>query len=427
VNDARQALALAAHRYHDDPSAHMLLAGVTGTAGKTTTVYLLESILRCAGWKVGALGTVSYRYDGSEVPAPLTTPQSMDLAALLADMRQRGVQAVGMEVTSHALDQHRSTGCRFAAVAFTNLSREHLDYHRDMEDYYAAKRKLFTDYGVGDRGAVNVDDVYGRRLLREVGRPLLRYAVDEMADVRGRDIRFDDEGIGGWVDTPSGAFALRSSLLGPFNAMNVLAATSLALLLDAPLTAIGEGIAQLRQVPGRLENVGRAVGRRVIVDYSHKVEALQGVLALARTLTPRRIFTVFGCGGDRDRGKRPLMGSVAVEGSDCVVLTSDNPRSEDPMAILAAIEEGAIGAGGTRILPGDRVSRDGRSYLVIPDRREAIRWAIRAAGPSDTVMICGKGHEDYQLVGDERREFDDRRIAIDELGVLGDVSEEVGV
>jgi len=386
------------------------LAGVTGTAGKTTTVYALESVLRAAGLQTGALGTVTYRYGGRVIPAPLTTPQSLDLARILREMADSGVQAVAMEVTSHALDQHRSTGCRFDAVAFTNLSREHLDYHEDMEDYFRAKRKLFTDYGVGRRAAINVDDEWGRRLVREIGRPVLGFGMGRDADVRATEVRLEAKGTRATVETPSGAFELQSDLIGEFNLMNLLTATSLAFLMEIPLGAIATGLATLGQVPGRLENVGNEFGRRVYVDYAHKLEPLGRVLELARQFTPGRLITVFGCGGDRDRGKRPLMGKVATELSDIVVLTSDNPRSEDPSSILAQIERGVLEAGGKRFEPKE-VASNGAHYAIVEDRRGAIELAIGLAGPHDTVMICGKGHENFQQVGVERHHFDDRDIA----------------
>jgi UDP-N-acetylmuramoyl-L-alanyl-D-glutamate--2,6-diaminopimelate ligase len=417
--DPRRALALASHRFHGDPTAGLRVAGVTGTAGKTTTTFLLESMLRAAGLRAGLVGTVVYRFDGHEEPAPLTTPQSTDLARMMADMVRAGVSTVAMEVTSHALAQHRATGVRFAAAAFTNMSREHLDFHADMEDYFRAKLLLFTSFGVGERAAFNVEDPWARRAREESGVRGLGFGLVEGADVTARDPRFGPEGVRAELVTPVGAIAVTSPLVGRINLMNILCATSLALLLGLDPAAIAEGVRSLEGVPGRMENVGRPFGRRVIVDFSHKLDALVRVLAIGRTLGPGRLITVIGCGGDRDQGKRPLMGRAAAEGSDVVVLTSDNPRSEDPMAILRAIEEGVLGTACRRFdaAPGGagRAPEGTGHYTIVEDRSAAIRLAVASAGPDDTVLICGKGHEAYQIVGDTARHFDDREVATEAL------------
>jgi UDP-N-acetylmuramoyl-L-alanyl-D-glutamate--2,6-diaminopimelate ligase len=412
VADARRALALASHRFYGDPTARLRVAGVTGTAGKTTTTFLLESMLRAAGRRTGLVGTVVYRFAGHEQPAPLTTPQSTDLARMMDEMARAGVDTVAMEVTSHALAQHRATGVRFAAAAFTNMSREHLDFHADMEDYFHAKLLLFTSFGVGDRAAFNVEDPWARRAREESGARGIGFGLAEGADVTARDPRFGSDGIRAEIVTPAGAIGVVSPLVGRINLMNILCATSLATLLGIEPAAIAEGVRSLSGVPGRMENVGRPFGRRVIVDFSHKLDALTRVLAIGRTLGPGRLVTVIGCGGDRDQGKRPLMGRAAAEGSDVVVLTSDNPRSEDPLAILRAIEEGIEGTGCRRFDPAAGRAPEGRGlYTIVEDRAAAIRLAVASAGPDDTVLICGKGHETYQIVGDTVRHFDDREEA----------------
>jgi UDP-N-acetylmuramoyl-L-alanyl-D-glutamate--2,6-diaminopimelate ligase len=396
------------------------VAGVTGTAGKTTTTFLLESMLKAVGRRTGLLGTVVYRYADVSCPAPLTTPQSTDLARMMDDMARAGVEDVAMEVTSHALAQHRATGVRFQAAAFTNMSREHLDFHADMEDYFQTKRRLFTDFGVDERAAFNVDDPWAARARREMGGRGIGFGLGEGADVTARDPRFGPEGLQAEIVTPAGSATIASPLMGRINLMNVLCAASLAHLLGVGLDAVAAGVASLAGVPGRMENVGRSFGRRVIVDFSHKVDSLARVVAIGRTLGPGRLFTVFGCGGDRDQGKRPLMGRAAAEGSDVVILTSDNPRSEDPQEILRQIEAGVremacrpFAASGGRVPEGTGL------YAVVEDRRAAIRLAVQAAGPADTVLICGKGHESHQIVGDTVRHFDDREEAAAALRDLG--------
>jgi UDP-N-acetylmuramoyl-L-alanyl-D-glutamate--2,6-diaminopimelate ligase len=418
VADARRALALASHRLAGDPTARLRVAAVTGTAGKTTTSFLLDAMLRAAGRRTGLVGTVVYRFDGREVPAPLTTPQSTDLALLLARMADAGVDTVAMEVTSHALAQHRATGCRFIAAAFTNMSREHLDFHADMEDYFQQKLRLFTEFGVGERAAFNLEDAWAMRAYAAGGSRGLRFGLGEGADVTARDARFGPEGVRAEIVTPSGAFTAVSPLMGRINLMNMLCAASLAHLLGVPTEAMAAGIASLTGVPGRMENVGGPFGRRVIVDFSHKVDALERVLAIGRTLGPGRLFVVLGCGGDRDQGKRPLMGRAAAEGADVVVLTSDNPRSEDPHAILRAIAGGLEGTASRRFDPAGGVPAGRGHHAVVEDRAAAIALALRASRPEDTVLICGKGHEAQQIVGATTRHFDDREEARRVLGEM---------
>ncbi len=418
VREARLAMALAAHAFFGQPTRRLRLIGVTGTSGKTTVTYALEAILKATGQKVGVVGSVNYRHSGSVLPAPVTTPESVDLVRLLDEMAQGGIETVVTEVTSHALDQRRVSGCRFEAVCFTNLSRDHLDYHPDMESYFQAKRRLFTDFAVRGRTAVNVDDAYGRRLKEEMASGAITFGLDHRADVTAEAVHLNGRGIKAQIITPAGRLTVSSPLVGWINLMNLLSAAALAWLLGLSLEVMAEGLNHLRVVPGRMEDVGRPFGRRVIVDYSHKVEALTRALEVARTFTPGRIITVFGCGGDRDQGKRPMMGRVAAEKSEVVIVTSDNPRTEDPQAILDQIARGFQDTDKTYFPPEEKAAPERGGYTLLEDRRAAIRLAVRMAQEADTVMICGKGHEDYQIVGFERRHLDDREEAVKALEEL---------
>ncbi len=419
VADSRLALALAAHEFFDRPTEKLKLIGVTGTSGKTTTSYALESILTAAGIETGVIGTVNYRFAGKTLPAPVTTPQSLDLVEMLAEMVDRGVEAAVMEVSSHALVQRRVDGCVFAAAAFTNLSRDHLDYHRDMESYFEAKRRLFTDFDLAGRALIGLDDPYGRRLKAELGEAALTFGLSPEADFRAEAVRMNGTGLQANIITPSGRFELTSPLLGRINLLNLLTAAGLAWIIGLDDETIARGLRAVGGVPGRMEDVGRPYGRRVIVDYSHKVEALEKALDTVRRLTPGRVITVFGCGGDRDKGKRPMMAKAAAGNSDVIIVTSDNPRSEDPLAIIedivAGFDEETIGFFEPR---PEAVPGRGVSYTTVEDRRAAIRLAVEIAGDDDTVIICGKGHENYQIVGDKRLHLDDREEALQALESL---------
>ncbi len=420
VTDPRAALALASHEFHGRPTEKLALAGVTGTSGKTTTTYALEAVFQAAGSRAGVVGTNNYRFPGESRPAPVTTPESLELAEIFSAMVRAGVDRAVMEVSSHSLAQGRVRGCRFQAACFTNLSRDHLDYHLDMEDYFQAKRKLFLEFELPKGAALNLDDPYGRRLAKELGPSCLTFGLSAEARVRAEKVELSARGIKARVTTPAGDFTLDSPLLGGFNLQNFLGAAALALLLEVEPDHIAAGLNGLPVVPGRMEEVGRPYGRRVIVDYSHKVEALARALEVVRELTPGRVIALFGCGGDRDRGKRPLMGRVAAESSDLVILTSDNPRSENPYEILKQIAEGVEEAGARFFEPGTASRLNGRAeYTVVEDRREAIGLAVRTMGPEDTVLIAGKGHENYQLVGDKRLHLDDREEAVRALREVG--------
>ncbi len=410
VPSATIALAHMAVRLLRDPSGEMCLIGVTGTNGKTTTTWILEAILAEAGRRPGVIGTVAYRYAGQSFRAPHTTPLSLDLQRLLRDMVDAGVDACAMEVSSHALEQERATGCQFDAAVFTNLTPEHLDYHGDMETYFAAKARLFeerlTHEGKdGAHAVINVDDPRGRELAARLTVPVVRYGLEHDADVRGYDLFCDAAGIGMTIATPDGMWACRTPLCGRFNASNVLAAVAVAWRCGIEASVIQRALEGMRAVPGRFEAVPNDRGVLAIVDYAHTPDALENVVAHARELVAPaggRLVVVFGCGGDRDRAKRPLMGRAVAVGADVVIVTSDNPRTEDPAAIIEEILPGVC----DKAMPfaGDR------GFEVIIDRRAAIERAVKASRLGDVLLVAGKGHEDYQIVGHERRSFDDRAV-----------------
>lgn len=419
VRDVRLALAVASQRFYRNPSRRMRLAGITGTCGKTTTVYALESILAAAQIPAGRLGTIGHRYGSIELAAPSTCPQAHELGALLHDMAAAGMQAVVMEVTSHALAQRRTDACRWEAVGFTNFSREHLDFHGGMNEYLAAKRRLFTDYEVTEGGVFNLDDPVGVELRRSASFPTLGYGLTQHTDVTASSIELTARGIRARVETPAGPFDLESPLLGRFNLLNLLAATAVAVVMQVRPGAIAAGLRQLRAVPGRLQDIGGAFGRRVYVDYAHTPEAITQALSAARPAPGGRVLCVFGCGGDRDRGKRPAMGLAAATHSDVVIVTSDNSRSEPTADIITQIEAGMAQASMQRVSPHPAVlaARSG-VYAVAQDRREAIFLAIQASTAADVVVLCGKGHETHQLIGTSRLPFDDRVVALDALQAL---------
>ena len=398
VPDARAALAALAAAFHGHPSRSLLVVGVTGTNGKTTTTYLLESIFEQAGLAAGRISSVANRVgrDEAERPAVHTTPEAPAVQALLGAMRDRGARACAMEVSSHAVALRRVDHVRFAAAVFTNLTRDHLDFHGDMARYFAAKRRLFELLPDGAPAAVNVDDPHGARLAAAVSRPVT-YALDRTADCMPDRLDLRADGTFIEARTPRGPLRLESPLIGRAAACSVLAAATAAVALDLPFTGIEAGVRALTLVPGRMQTVSAPRDDvTVIVDSAHTDDALRGLLEAVRPFA-RRIVTVFGCGGDRDAAKRPLMGVVATRLSDAVILTSDNPRSEDPDAIIEDIERG--------------IGRSDTPHLVLADRGAAIARAIGDAVPGDTVVIAGKGHERYQVIGSRAFPFDDVVVA----------------
>jgi UDP-N-acetylmuramoyl-L-alanyl-D-glutamate--2,6-diaminopimelate ligase len=406
VSDTRQALASLAAGFYGHPSGQVCLIGVTGTNGKTTSTYLLEAALQAHGWTPGVIGTVSYRYAGHEQPAAQTTPAADELQRLLREMADAGVSHCAMEVSSHALVQDRVGGCRFAAALFTNLTQDHLDYHADMADYYAAKARLFTAYRPGV-AVLNRDDPAGEKLMRETCAPVVTYGFSPQADVSVEGLDMNVAGSALTVRVHRQRFSVHSPLMGQHNVYNILGvlATATGLGLEPERTI--HGIEGLRTVPGRFERLDAGQPFSVLVDYAHTDDALRNVLQAVRGIATARLIVVFGAGGDRDRGKRPRMGRVAAEYADIAVLTSDNPRTEDPMAIIRAIEAGYRDIG--------RAS----ACCIVEDRRRAIHEAIGLAQAGDMVVIAGKGHEAYQLIGAQRFPFDDRQVAAQALQALG--------
>jgi UDP-N-acetylmuramoyl-L-alanyl-D-glutamate--2,6-diaminopimelate ligase len=411
VPSVRAALGPVAATLFGHPSTSMRVLGITGTNGKTTTTYLLEAIARRAGERVGVVGTVGARVAGESLATLHTTPEASDLQALLARMRDAGAGAVAMEVSSHALDQHRVDGVQFAAVGFTNLSREHLDYHGSLDAYFEAKAKLFTRART-PAAAINVDDARGSELVgraRDEGIDVWTYAVDDVtADLGASSVAFDARATRATlVDRRDGAEAvLELPLVGAFNLANALGAAATARAAGFPFDAVVAGLADAVVVPGRFERVDAGQPFSVLVDYAHTPDALGRVLAAARPLAGAggKVVCVFGCGGDRDPGKRPLMGAAVAAGADVAVLTSDNPRSEDPQAIADAVLPGLAGAAAVR---------------VELDRRAAIAGALADAAPGDVVVLAGKGHETGQTAQGRTVPFDDRVVAREELEALG--------
>lgn len=407
VTDSRAALGLLAAALHGDPTGNFTLFGVTGTDGKTSTAMLIEAGMRAAGLVTGLIGTVAYRVAGESVPASMTTPDPLVLNALFARMRDRGVEGVAMEVSSHALDQRRIEGCHFDVALFTNLTRDHLDYHKTLEAYADAKLRLFAEaLGQSSKGrgaVINGDDPQAARIARVCPRPVLQFSLERDADLSVVSSSVSLDGIEADIRTPWGPMSLHSPLLGRHNLANILAAIGACGMAGLPLREAVRGICELACIPGRMERVRGSRRVNVFVDYSHTPKALENALRVLRPLAGNgRIRVVMGAGGDRDRGKRPLMGQTAVQFADAVFVTSDNPRTEDPMAIIGQIMEGA------------RAASDARAHgsvCVEVDRRTAIKAAIREAQDGDVVLIAGKGHEDYQIIGTTRIHFSDVEVA----------------
>jgi len=420
VPDSRRALAKISSNFYGDPSSKVILIGITGTNGKTTTTYLLESIFKKAGWNVGVIGTINYRFGQKTTPALNTTPESLDLQRILWEMVREGTSHVIMEVSSHGIDLSRVLGCQFDGVVFTNLTSEHLDYHKTLERYFESKKRLFSDHLIkslkeGRFAVTNHDDPRGREMVKGIDLPIIRYGLTPSCDVTADRLTSSFEGLSCRIKTPRGDLSIHSKLTGDFNLYNILAAVAVGTAMEVPLEILKEGVEELEGVSGRFEKVENKRGIHVIIDYAHTHDALERVLLGLKNIleggnqNKGKMITVFGCGGDRDRTKRPLMGEVAGRYSDLAILTSDNPRTENPLVILDEVEKG-LKSLHLREWDQEEIKlwRSKRGYLRVPDRREAIRTAIRLALPSDTVLIAGKGHEDYQIVGKKKFPFDDR-------------------
>lgn len=400
VHEPRKAAAVLAHALAGFPSRGMTVVGVTGTNGKSSTVYLTQSILQGAGISTAKFGTLGYEIAGEVLPALHTTPFGEELAAIFARAKKAGISHVVMEVSSHALEQERVAGITFRAAAFTNLTQDHLDYHRDMESYRQAKLRLFERLSGAEAFAVvNVDDPSAEYFLRVS--PVRSLTYGKKGDCRAEQVRMDIRGARFELITPWGAVNAAMRLVGQHNVSNALCAAAIASGLEIDLEQIAAGLESLTSVPGRFEAIHAGQDFYVIVDYAHTEDGLRNVLEAARTMCQGRVIIVFGCGGDRDRGKRPKMGAVAARLSDLAILTSDNPRTEDPHRILLDVEVGLQREG----------KRKDEDYLVIENREEAIRRGISTARSGDLVMIAGKGHENYQILGDRRIHFDDREVA----------------
>jgi UDP-N-acetylmuramoyl-L-alanyl-D-glutamate--2,6-diaminopimelate ligase len=397
VVDSRAAMATAADVFFGEPTRELEVAGVTGTNGKTTTAFLLYAILAAAGRRPGLLGTVESRVGGESRPVVRTTPEAIDLQRTFREMLDAGDRSVALEASSHAAVLHRLDRVRFDALVFTNLTQDHLDFHDTMEEYFQAKRKLFTG-AAPPPAAVNVGDAWGRQLAEELAdvnrAPLVTFGLADDAEIRPEHLVLDGAG----ARFTAGGIELETSLRGRFNVENVLGAVAAGILLDLDEEAIAAGVKALEGVPGRFEAVDEGQPFTVIVDYAHTPDSLDNVLRTAREIAAGRVLAVFGAGGDRDRGKRPLMGKIAADLADVVVVTSDNPRSEQPVAIIQDILQGA-----------------GTNVEIDPDRSSAIARAIELAEPGDVVVIAGKGHEQGQEIAGEKHPFDDRLVAREAL------------
>jgi len=421
VREGRAAMADISARFFGSPTTQLPLIGITGTNGKTTTTYLIESILCASGIEPAVLGTISYRFGNTVLEASHTTPESTELQAAFRRLVDAGARAFVMEVSSHALEQKRVDGCCFDVGVFSNLTRDHLDYHGTMEDYLAAKQRLFAELlrptaaKPHRRAVVNLDDQYGAAIAASAACPVISYGVDHPADVHVRDWQLSVDGISGTLVTPQGEMAFASGLLGRFNLYNILAAASACIALGVAPEAVRVGLNAPVRVPGRMERVENNRGVTLLVDYAHTGDALQNVLTTLHEVATGRIITVFGCGGDRDNGKRPIMGNIAAKMSDLAVVTSDNPRSEDPALIMEQIKSG-IATGLREYRPEELACGfSGKGYVLVENRRDAIRLAIRLSQPGDIVLLAGKGHEDYQIIGTVKHHFDDREEAAEAL------------
>jgi UDP-N-acetylmuramoyl-L-alanyl-D-glutamate--2,6-diaminopimelate ligase len=407
VSNARVALSLCAANFYSHPSKELKVVGITGTKGKTTITYILEEILKNANFLPGVIGTISYRGPGIKSTAERTTPEAPDLQRMMREMADLGATHCVMEVSSHSLELNRTTGIDFDVIAFTNLSGEHLDYHHSMEQYFEAKKKLFVFPSRKRIAVINCDDFWGKKLLTQISMEIFTYGTGPTAKIRAKNFLFSEDGLEMTVNYPAGKISVSSHLLGKPNMYNILASIACALNLGVPVHSIIDGIAGLEGVPGRFEKIKNSLGYNIFVDYAHTDDALKNLLETAKELNFRRIILVFGAGGDRDTQKRPRMGEVAGLYADWTIITSDNPRTEDPMAILTDIEEGIKKTGPSR-------------YELELDRKSAIHKALKRANKGDCVLVAGKGHEDYQIIKDKIFPFKDADVIRSFLKEMGD-------
>ena len=403
VQDTRYALAKMAANFYDHPSRRLMMVGVTGTNGKTSTCYLTRAVLAAGNMETAVLGTITQRVAGSDVPAGMTTPEAHRLQKMLRDAVEEGLDGVVMEVSSHALELKRADGIEFDVAVFTNLTQDHLDFHKDIDGYLAAKTRLFSDLLKDDKPSfaiVNADDQAGKHIIQHTDAEVITYAVRGEADLRIVDAQSSVDGLTFRASIRgSETVEVRLQVLGEYNLYNALAAMGVGISQGLDLSAIKEGLESVDIVPGRFQRVDCGQDYTVVVDYAHTPDALERVLSAAREIATGRLISVFGCGGDRDKGKRPIMGRVATTLSDYSIITSDNPRSEDPMEIISQIQEGIKNG-----------RSEGQFYELIPDRRSAIQKAVEMAEKGDIVVVAGKGHEPYQILKNERIHFDDREV-----------------
>jgi UDP-N-acetylmuramyl-tripeptide synthetase len=424
VENSRKALATLSSQFYGNPSEKLKIIGITGTNGKTTTAFLIEKILLRAGLSVGVIGTLNCRYGGKIFDMSMTTPESLDLQRILADMLADGVTHLVMEASSHAIFLNRIDACWMDIAVFTNLTQDHLDFHGDMENYWQSKRKLFTEHltkGPKKNKAIaviNCNDSYGMGLFKELP-SALSVGFDDLCHLWPKITRKDQAGMEGVISTPKGMFKFVTSLIGQYNIENMLCAAGACLALGLPLDIIRSGIESVEFVPGRLQSIPNNANRFVFVDFAHTPDALENVLQTLQTLTTDRIICVFGCGGDRDREKRPLMGRIAARLADICIITSDNPRFEDPMIIIEDILAGVRKQGLSHYIPNDAIKSPSASgYVVEPDRSRAINMAVQISRREDIILIAGKGHETYQIIGNQTVPFDDRIIVRKALEML---------
>jgi len=422
VADTRQALADIAAGFYGRPSERLTVIGITGTNGKTTTAYLVESILQQAGYVVGVIGTINYRYAGKIFDNPITTPDSLDLQRILADMLQAGVTHVVMEVSSHAIDLYRIRSCWFDMAVFINLSQDHLDFHGNLESYWASKKRLFTEYLItGPKkdqalAVINCNSAKGKELADNLQVAVIKAGSGPNNTVRAASTQCDLSGIAGEITAPGGKFDFKSSLVGEHNLENILCAVGVGSALNLSTHDLKSGIDAVAAIPGRLERIDNDTHRYVYVDYAHTPDALENVIRALRAVTADRIICVFGCGGDRDSKKRPLMGEITARLCDLAVVTSDNPRTEEPLTIINQILEGTRKIKRRHYSPAELISGfDEKGYVVEAQRRRAIQLGISVSQTGDTVLIAGKGHETYQILGTSTIAFDDREEAREAL------------
>ena len=398
VEDSRKALASLSADFFDHPSKELNVIGITGTNGKTTISFIIDSILQSANKKTGVIGTINYRFGGKVIPALQTTPESLDLQKMFREMLNKKIDYCILEVSSHSLTLNRVYKTNFAIGVFTNLTQDHLDFHNTKEDYFKAKEKLFMEYNL-KKAVINIDDPYGKSISKKTSAETITVGIKEKGDIQARDIEISINGSKFTVKTPEGEIKIVSSLTGCHNVYNILCAIGVAIASDIPLEKIKKGIRSLQNIPGRFEKIDEGQNFTLAVDYAHTDDALKNVIKAARELTDKRIITVFGCGGNRDKEKRMKMGKIAGKYGDYTIITSDNPRNEDPASIAAYIEKGI------------KKTTNKQKYCLILEREKAIEQAVNMAKKGDVVIIAGKGHEKYQIFGDHRIHFDDCEVA----------------